>query len=72
MAPVTVDVSTLPNGSSVVPPRRVPRKTASILSLDGGGSRGVMECVVLDAIYNMATLILEHPDKMPRYVMFTT
>lgn len=65
MAPVTVDVSTLPNGSSVVPPRRVPRKTASILSLDGGGSRGVMECVVLDAIYNMATLILEHPDKMP-------
>ena len=42
------------------------RKTAAILSLDGGGSRGVMELVVLDAIYKMATLIIEKPQKMLR------
>ena len=72
MAPVTADVSTLPNGPNLVPPRQVPRKTASILSLDGAGTRGVMECVVLDAIYDMATLILEQPDKMPRYIMFVS
>ena len=43
----------------------VGRKTAPILSLDGGGSKGVMELVVLDAIYRI--VIVKTPHKMPRY-----
>ena len=42
------------------------RKTISMLSLDGGGSRGVMEAVVLDTIFKMATLLIEKPSEMPR------
>ena len=45
----------------------VGRKTAAILSLDGGGSKGVMELVVLDAMYRMLTVIVKTPHKMPRY-----
>ena len=45
---------------------KVGRKTAAILSLDGGGSRGVMELVVLDVIFRMLTVIVKNPKKMPR------
>ena len=41
-------------------------KTASILSFDGGGSKGVMELVVVDAIFRLATLLIETPKQMPR------
>ena len=56
-----------PLASNSATPNKVRRKTAAILSFDGGGSRGVMELVVLDAIYRLLTLIVKDPKKMPRY-----
>ena len=42
------------------------RRGVAILSFDGGGSRGVMECVVLDAIFKLVTAIIRQPNNMPR------
>ena len=49
------------------PSKNVGQKTAAILSFDGGGSRGVMELVVLDAVYRMLTIIMKKPEAMRRY-----
>ena len=46
--------------------RKKRRKTTGILSFDGGGSKGVMEVVVLDVVFRMATLIKEKPKVMHR------
>ncbi len=42
------------------------KKTAALLSFDGGGSRGVMEIVIVDIIFKMATMILRNPTEMKR------
>ena len=35
-----------------------------ILSFDGGGSKGVMEMVLLQDVMNMVTLLTQNPDKL--------
>ena len=37
------------------------QKELNILSLDGGGSRGIMESIMLGHIMNLATIIKENP-----------
>ena len=37
------------------------QKELNILSLDGGGSRGIMESIMLGHIMNLATIITENP-----------
>ena len=37
------------------------QKELNILSLDGGGSRGIMESIMLGHIMNLATVIKENP-----------
>ena len=35
-----------------------------VLSFDGGGTKGVMEAVIVKDIMNMATLLIENPEKI--------
>ena len=37
------------------------QKELNILSLDGGGSRGIMESIMLGHIMNLATIMTENP-----------
>ena len=52
--------------TSTFPLWRRGKKTVALLSFDGGGSRGVMEIVIVDIIFKMATIILENPTEMKR------
>ena len=38
------------------------RKNVHILSLDGGGSRGIMEVILLDHIMNLTTVMVKNPE----------
>ncbi|XP_046841011.1 uncharacterized protein LOC124435104 [Xenia sp. Carnegie-2017] len=38
------------------------KKTIDILSLDGGGSRGILELKILDDVLRLATIVLRNPD----------
>ena len=38
------------------------RKNVHILSLDGGGSRGIMELILLDHIMNLTTVMVKNPE----------
>ena len=40
------------------------RKEVNVLSFDGGGSRGVMEMIILEDIMNSATLLTTEPKKI--------
>ena len=53
-------------GSSAHPSSaaRGSKRTAGILSFDGDGSKGVMELVIADVVFRMATLIIKNPEKM--------
>ena len=53
-----------PNGPAK--PSRRQKRTAGVLSFDGGGSKGVMELVVTDYVFKMATMIINNPEEMPR------
>ena len=44
------------------------KKTVALCSFDGGGSRGVMELVMADVVFKVATVILRNPNEMPRFV----
>ena len=39
-------------------------KGFDVLSFDGGGTKGVMEAVIVKDIMNMATLLIENPEKI--------
>ena len=38
----------------------------SILSFDGGGSKGVMEVVVLETVLQLVQSVFENPDDLPK------
>ena len=40
------------------------RKEIHVLSLDGGGSRGIMESIMLGHIMNLATIMKENPEEI--------
>jgi hypothetical protein len=40
------------------------RKEIHVLSLDGGGSRGIMESIMLGHIMNLATIMRDNPEKI--------
>ena len=39
-------------------------KGFDVLSFDGGGTKGVMEAVIVKDIMNMATLLIQNPEKI--------
>ena len=40
----------------------------NILSFDGGGSRGLMEIIIISAIMKLATMMRDNPDQVNRIV----
>ena len=45
-----------------------PPKKCNVLSFDGGGSRGLMEAIIIDDIMKMATLMKNHPKEVEKIV----
>ena len=44
------------------------QKELNILSLDGGGSRGIMESIMLGHIMNLATIMTENPSNIKEVI----
>ena len=43
-------------------------KDINVLSFDGGGSKGVMEAIILEDIMNTTTLLVKEPKTIERWV----